>query len=82
MGGKEVKTKKQKHVSDAFYERDFCFCAVLFARRRQGTERGAGPGGSERLAEEDRRRVSERERSHSYKEFQGKVAQETDKVIV
>lgn len=47
---------------------------------RQGTERGAGPGGSERLAEEERRRLAERERHNSYKDFQGKVEKETEKV--
>ncbi|CAM9166345.1 unnamed protein product, partial [Ectocarpus sp. 12 AP-2014] len=47
---------------------------------RQGTERGAGPGGSERLAEEERRRVAERERHNSYKDFQGKVEKETGKL--
>ncbi|CAM9293074.1 unnamed protein product, partial [Ectocarpus sp. 4 AP-2014] len=49
-------------------------------KSRQGTERGAGPGGSERLAEEERRRVAERERHNSYKDFQGKVEKETGKV--
>lgn len=39
-----------------------------------------GPGGSERLSEEERRKAAERERSNQYKDFQGKVAQETDKV--
>ncbi|CAM9485755.1 unnamed protein product, partial [Hapterophycus canaliculatus] len=48
--------------------------------KRQGTERGAGPGGSERLAEEERRRLAERERHNSYKDFQGKVEKETEKV--
>ena len=32
------------------------------------------------MAEEERRRVAEKERSHIYKEFQGKVTQEIDKV--
>ncbi|CAM9388149.1 unnamed protein product, partial [Laminaria digitata] len=49
-------------------------------KSRQGTERGAGPGGSERVAEEERRRLAEKERSHIYKEFQGKVTQEIDKL--
>ena len=34
------------------------------------------------MAEEERRRLAEKERSHIYKEFQGKVTQEIDKVRV
>ena len=37
-------------------------------------------GGADRLAEQERRRVAERERSNQYKDFQGKVAQEAEKV--
>ncbi|CAM9610593.1 unnamed protein product [Ascophyllum nodosum] len=48
--------------------------------KRQGLEQGIGMGGADRLAEQERRRVAERERSNQYKDFQGKVAQEAEKV--
>lgn len=45
------------------------------------TERGAGLGGSERAAEDKRRGVAETERHNTYKDFQGKLEKETEKVI-
>ena len=47
---------------------------------RQGLERGNGMGGSDRLAEQEIQRVSERERSNQHTDFQGKVAHESEKV--
>lgn len=38
--------------------------------------------GVDRAAEEERRRASERERSSSYKDFQGKIEKETEKVRI
>lgn len=51
---------------------------------RQGTlaDRGAGPGGSERAAEEKRRGIAETERHNTYKDFQGKLEKETEKVCL
>lgn len=43
-------------------------------------DRGAGPGGSERVAEDKRRHVAETERHNTYKDFQGKLEKETEKV--
>ncbi|CAM9610522.1 unnamed protein product, partial [Ascophyllum nodosum] len=48
--------------------------------KRQGLERGNGMGGSDRLAEQEIQRVSERERSNQHTDFQGKVAHESEKL--
>lgn len=58
-----------------------CTHPLAYAITRQGIDRGAGlAGGAERMTEEERRRGSEKERNSSYKEFQGKVEKETEKV--
>lgn len=50
-----------------------------FCRQGALTDRGAGPGGSERAAEEKRRHTAETERHNTYKDFQGKLEKETEK---
>ena len=48
---------------------------------KQGTltDRGAGPSGSERAAEDKRRHTAETERHNTFKDFQGKLEKETEK---
>lgn len=51
------------------------FFFLFFSRQGGGVSAGIDRG-----AEEERRRASERERNNSYKDFQGKVEKETEKV--